>query len=513
MSIIEVSQNADVQKVAALDLGSNSFHLVVARIVADDVQILHQLKLRARLAEGLDEDNLLSQEAIERGLDHLRIFAESLTDFGPDQVRIVATYTLRRAKNAREFVKAAKKIFPYPVEVISGVEEARLIYMGVAHTIYHEGNRLVLDIGGGSTEIILGEGFDPKLRFSLSMGCVTYTRRFFSGGRITRKRMNNAIKAARTEIEVISEPLIRMGWEHCLGSSGTVQAILNCVVELNHQLSPDDERKPSIASVTLVDLEMLADTCIEAGNTMALSFTGISATRRDVFPAGLSVLIGLFHSLGIESICYSPAALREGVIYEMGDILAERDIRERTAQSLVTRYVVDIDQAKRVENTAHLLFNQVRKSWETATPELEQLLSWAALLHEVGLQINSRNSHKHAEYILKNIDMPGFNQEQQAILATLVRFQRKKIRKEEFAEFLFYSPSEINQMIVLLRLSVLLNFKRQDQLLPELKAQAVENQLSLKFPKGWLDAHEVFESRLEQEKRYLKMLEINLEYR
>lgn len=504
MSIAEVSQNTEVRKVAALDLGSNSFHLVVARIVAEDVQILHQLKLRVRLAEGLNEDGWLSDEAMERGLDHLRILAESLQDFKPDEVRIVATYTLRKARNAREFVKAAKQILPYPVEIVSGAEEARLIYMGIAHTLYHEGSRLVIDIGGGSTETIVGQGFDPALRYSLSMGCVTYTKRFFKDGTITTKQMKRAIKAARQEIGMVSESLLSQGWDNCIGSSGTISAVVNSASEINGRVATD--------GITLADLDALMKVCVETGATEKLSFNGISDQRRNVFPAGLAILIGLFKTLKISSLAYSPAALREGVLYEMEDSLAHHDIRERTAQSLVTRYVVDTQQASRVEATAHHLFDQVGKAWDISKPELGNLLSWAALLHEVGLQINSRNSHKHAEYILRNIDMPGFNQEQQEVLATLVRFQRKKIRSETFEEFLFYAAPEICRLIVLLRLSVLLNFKRQDNLLPDIKTRAKDDTLTLQFPKGWLADHTVVDANLEQEQRYLKSLNISLDY-
>lgn len=502
VSNAEIALPAPVRKVAAVDLGSNSFHLVVARIVAEDVQVLHQLKTRVRLAEGLDEDGWLSAEAIARGLDHLQSMAESLLDFEPDQVRVVATYTLRKARNASEFVKAAQRILPYPVEVISGSEEARLIYLGVAHTNYHEGNRLVIDIGGGSTELVVGEGFDPKVMFSLPMGCVTLTRRFFADGRITAKRMNKAVRRARQEIEGVSNALQKHGWEHCIGSSGTIQAIMSCASEL------DDSQQAN--RVTQDNLKSLAQHCIEQGRAEALTFSGVSDDRRDVFAAGLAILIGLFESLGIESIEYSSGALREGVLYDMEESLAHRDIRDRTAQSLVTRYVVDLDQARRVEDTAMDLFAQVGEQWKINSQELGHLLAWAAMLHEVGLQINSKDVHKHSAYILRNIDMPGFNQEQQELLALLVRFQRKKIRKEEFRIFLIYAPPEITRLIVLLRLSVLLHFKRQDGILPAMELRAKGSDVSLRLDAQWLEGKPVFQGNLEQERRYLEALDIRL---
>jgi len=500
--VVEPNPAIAINKVAALDLGSNSFHLVVARIVAQDVQILHRLKFRVQLADGLDDDDRLSDKAIERGLDNLRLMAESLNDFHPDQVRIVATYTLRKARNAKKFVKAARKILPYPIEIISGLEEARLIYSGVAHTNYHEGNRLAIDIGGGSTELIIGEGYEPLLMRSLPLGCVTLGQRYFKGGRIREKDFTKAIRRAHQEIDSVSTVYRREGWDSCVGSSGTVKAI----VEFAHALGTESREN----HITLDDLKRLTKICVEAGHVDELNFPGITPERQHVFPSGLAILIAVFEGLGIEALEYSQGALREGVLYEMEERMEEKDIRERTAQSLVTRYVVDVEQAHRVRETTLNLYRQVKKKWQIDSPELQNLLTWAALLHEVGLHIHSRNVHRHSEYILRNVELPGFNIEEQKLLATLARFQRKKIQKDEFREFLLYAPPEVSRLIALLRLGVLLNFKRQDDILPDLIARVKKNEINLDFGEGWLEERPVFTANLERENHQISALGITL---
>ena len=341
----------EASKVAALDIGSNSFHLVVARIVAGSVQILHRVKQKVRLAEGLDSNNVLSEEAMERGLAMLRVIADSLKGFEPDSVKIVATYTLRKAVNANVFIKRAIEILPYPIEVISGPEEARLIYSGVAHTNHDNGKRLVVDIGGGSTEFIIGEGLTPKLCRSLQMGCVSFTQRFFANGELKAKQFERAITAAEQEMEPIEERYRRMGWQRCIGTSGTIKTLCNLVVNQG-QKEPTDE-----AEVTLKALKQIMKQFIEAGHIDNLTDPAISDDRRAVIPAGLCVLIGLFKALKIESLHYSPAALREGVLYQMEDELHNTDIRGRTASSLATRYDVDTSQANMVLTTTKTLYD------------------------------------------------------------------------------------------------------------------------------------------------------------
>ena len=471
--------------------------------MANDVQIIHQLKLRVQLADGLDTDGWLSGEAIDRGLDNLQYIVESLKDFEPDQVRAVATYTLRKARNANDFLKAAKRILPYPIEVISGIEEARLIYLGVAHTSHHDGSRLVIDIGGGSTEIVIGEAMEPRLLRSLSVGCVTFTKRYFKSGKIKSKAFGKAITHARQEIEAVSDSFLRQGWQHCLGSSGTIRAI----VELVSELDP----KATVGEVTLSQLHTLIKKLVDAGHVGKLKFkTNLSDERRRVLPAGLAILTAIFESLRVDSLEYSPAALREGVIYDMEDRLHHLDIRERTAASLVTRYVVDIEQANRVLVTTLSLYDQVREDWQIGHADERALLGWAAMLHEVGLHINAKGVHRHSAYILQNVELPGFNAEEQHLLATLVRFQRKRIQKADLREFLNYAPPEIRKLIVLLRLGVLLNFKRQDDVVPQVSLEVDNGDVRLCFPDNWLDGRPIFRSNLEREHVQIRVLGFSL---
>jgi exopolyphosphatase/guanosine-5'-triphosphate,3'-diphosphate pyrophosphatase len=494
----------DTSKIAALDIGSNSFHLVVARVVAGSVQIVHRVKQKVRLADGLGTDYTLSDEAQQRGLDALRAVAESLQGFAPQNIRIVATYTLRKASNARTFIRAASKILPYPIEVISGAEEARLIYLGVAHTIHGNGQRLVIDIGGGSTEFIIGENFNAKLLRSLQMGCVSYTKRFFGNGEFKSKSFEKAITAAQQELEMIDKKYILAGWKTCIGTSGTIRSIVELVPQINSKTKEN--------CVTLADLNKLIKLCCDAGSLDKLQLPALSDDRKPVFAAGLAVLTAIFKSLQIEEMEFSPAALREGVLYEMEEQLTHQDIRQRSTESLATRYDVDIDHARRVHATTLTIYHSIKQDWNIADKECQAMLGWAALLHEVGLQINTQGVQRHSGYILQHIDLPGFNQEQQNLVATLVRFHRKKIRPHDISEFALHSHDQVYKLITVLRLAVILNIKRQDDILPQMEINAQDNVLHLSFPVDWLITKPIFSADLESEANYIKALGLNLDY-
>ncbi|MFQ3198491.1 MAG: exopolyphosphatase/guanosine-5'-triphosphate,3'-diphosphate pyrophosphatase [Paraglaciecola sp.] len=494
----------DTSKIAALDIGSNSFHLVVARVVAGSVQIVHRVKQKVRLADGLGADYALSEEAQERGLDALRAVAESLQGFAPQKVRIVATYTLRKAHNARTFIRAASKILPYPIEVISGTEEARLIYLGVAHTVHDNGQRLVIDIGGGSTEFIIGENFNAILLRSLQMGCVSYTRRFFKNGEFKTRSFEKAITAAQQELEMIDKKYILAGWKICIGTSGTIRSIIELVPQISNKTKEN--------CVTLGDLNKLITLCCDAGSLDKLKLPALSDDRKPVFAAGLAVLTAIFKSLQIEEMEFSPAALREGVLYEMEAQLTHQDIRQRSTESLATRYDVDIDHARRVHATTMTIYQCIKQDWDIANKECKDMLGWAALLHEVGLQINTLGVQRHSGYILQHIDLPGFNQEQQNLMATLVRFHRKKIRPHDITEFALHSNDQVYKLIAVLRLAVLLNIKRQDDILPSMDINAQHNSLHLSFPAHWLATKPIFSADLEREANYIRALDLNLVY-
>ena len=492
-------------KIAVLDMGSNSFHLVVVRIVAGSVQVLHSIKQKVRFVEGLNEEYMLSDDAMQRGLTTLSFMAESLQGFAPDSVRIVATHTLRKALNAKAFIKAAKSLLPYPIEIISGTEEARLIYLGVAHTSHIKGQNLIIDIGGGSTEFVIGESFEPKLLRSLQMGCVSYNAQFFKSGKLKQKSFDKAITAAQQELELIEKKFRQLSWQQTIGCSGTIKSIMGVVQHQN--------KKTSNNLIKLEDLTLLIKQCCDIGQAEKLAFDGLSEERRSIFAAGLSILTAIFKSFEINEMSLSPAALRDGVVYEMEErLLFHSDIRQRTAESLATRYHVDTEQAIRVLNTSLTLYSACSKKWQIHELELKNMLGWAALLHEVGLQINSRGVQRHSAYILQHVDMPGFNQEQQNLLAYLVYFHRKKIRNSELTEFSQYPSDQVARLIVLLRLSVLLNIQRQNEALPKFNISAEKSTLLLTFPKNWLKQKPIFSADLESESAYIKVLGITLHF-
>lgn len=495
---IEVREST---KIAVLDIGSNSFHLIVVRIISGTVQILHKVKNKVRWVEGLSPDGDLSDEAMQKGLDALEVIARSIEGFDPDSVRIVATYTLRKAKNAHKFIKAARKILPIPIEIVSGQEEARLIYNGVSHTNSLQGKTLVVDIGGGSTEFALGEKHDPILLRSMDMGCVSYSQRFFSNGDLSKSAFKKAITAAQQELEKMEDQYKNIGWKSGFGTSGSIEMIAEIAAENN---------EVTTHKLTLKQLEKQMVTCIEAGHVEQLKLSEGHIARQTVYSAGLSILIAAFRSLNIEYLNFSDAALREGVIYEMDETEHRGDLKERSVQSLATRYDVDIKQANLVLETSFNFFDQVRQSCKLSNKRLKPILGWASLLHEIGLHIHSRGVQKHSGYILQHADLPGFNAEQQTFLAVISRFHRKKINLSDLPEFTLFSRDEILQTMVLLRLSVLLNIKRQAGFVPDIKLDVDDQTVTLTFPKQWLEHHPVIYADLELEQNYLDKIGFKL---
>ncbi len=326
---------------AAIDLGSNSFHMLVVREVAGSIQTLARIKRKVRLAAGLDQHNHLSHEAMQRGWQCLRLFSERLQDIPREQIRVVATATLRLASNADEFLQVAEQILGCPVQVISGEEEARLIYHGVAHTTGGPDQRLVVDIGGGSTELVTGTGAQASQLYSLSMGCVTWLERYFSDRNLGQENFERAEQAAREMVRPIAPQLRQQGWQICVGASGTVQALQEIMVAQGM-----DER------ITLPKLRQLKQRAIQCGKLEELEIEGLTLERALVFPSGLSILLAIFQELGIESMMLAGGALREGLVYGMLHLPVEQDIRIRTIRNLQRRYLIDTEQAERVSQLA-----------------------------------------------------------------------------------------------------------------------------------------------------------------
>lgn len=485
---------------AAVDLGSNSFHMVIARVVDGALQLLHREKAKVQLAQGLNDDQVLSEEAIERGLTALAQFADTLQPFAPQSVRVIATYTLRRARNSATFLRRAKNVFPFPIEVISGQEEARFIYQGVAHFEHFSGQRLVMDIGGGSTEFAIGEGLQPLRLSSRNMGCVSYAKDHFLNGRINNRRFNRAIIQAQQELEPIVSSFRTTGWQQAVGTSGTVKTIRDVLSALGW----------SQQYIELPQLLALKELLCEYDNYEQLDLPGLTEDRKSLICPGLAILIAAFQILHIEQMVYVDAALREGVLYEMSDRLHHQDIRSHTINSLVKRYDIDQAQAERVRHTAQALFALVKHDWQLSDDDAD-MLNWAATVYEIGLHINSSGVQKHSAYILQNANLPGFNQEQQQLLACLVRFSRRRIKAEDIPLFSLYQMPQVINLMVLLRLAVLLNQKRRNDFLPPLSAKASAQTLQLELPELWLQQQTVLAADLWQEQKYLKKITFKLQ--
>ncbi len=477
---------------AAVDLGSNSFHMVIARLTEGRMQIIDRIKERVRLAEGMDEQRRMSPEAMARGLDCLALFAERLTNIKPDQIRIAGTYTLRRASNARDFVREAAKVLNHPIEIISGQEEARLIYQGVAHTQHIEGQVLVVDIGGGSTELIIGEGFSPLALTSRKMGCVSFTQSFFGNGKLGEKAFNAAVLEAQHQLAPIINQYRKLGWQSCLGSSGSIRTVRDVL----------QGEEWTDGAITLAGLERLKEEMLKHKRVDQLKLAGLTEERQGVFAAAVAILLGLFTSLPIERMEYSDGALREGLLYEFEERLQHHDIRERTALALSTHYRIDKRQATRVESSVLSLFDALCGPWEMPEEPYRAILGWAARLHEIGLAINYSGIHKHSAYILQNTDLPGFNQDDQALLAALVRFHRKGLKLSELPALPNHDEQTVLRCIRILRLAVAAHHRRQDNLLPEWNVQAAGDQLVVTLPLDWCDENKLLMQNLEKEHRY-----------
>lgn len=491
------------QTLAAIDIGSNSFHLIVARTVLGALQPVQSRKEQVQLAAGLDESLALSDKAIQRGIECLEQMGEVLRDSAPDQVRIVATHTVRAAQNRDRFLALAEQAVGYPIEVISGREEARLIFQGVAHTETLSGNTLVIDIGGGSTELAMGEGFDPHFRESRAMGCVSYSQRFFSKI-VNKKTYGKAYTAALQQMENCTHSLNNSSWTHVFATSGTAKVLAKAVAMLcdNERLEGHLHRD---------DLEALRDWILGIDHLEQLETLGVSESRQHLVPSGLAIMLAVMDSLKIKSLHYCEAALREGILYEMDQQMRHDDIRQRTRQSLQARYLVDTPYAQQVADTCDYFYHQVANDWELKTPILKELLHESAQLHEVGLQISSSNIQRHSSYILEHSDLPGYHQEQQSILSLLCANYRKRLRLDNLPIIRSVSHKKLLRLIRLLRLAVLLNQLRLPLALEQLKLTANGPALKLTIGTGGLADNALMRADLEREAEYMLRIDCSLE--
>jgi exopolyphosphatase/guanosine-5'-triphosphate,3'-diphosphate pyrophosphatase len=482
--------------IAAVDLGSNSFRLQVAKAVEDRIYPLDSLSEKVRLAAGLTADKYLDEASQERALDCLRRFAERIRGLDRHAVRAVGTNTLRVAKNAAQFVRRAELALGFPIEVVAGREEARLIYLGVVQSLpQSSAKRLVADIGGGSTEFIIGAGLTPRKLESLYMGCVSHSLRFFPSGKVTKNNLAKAELAARGELEVIATEFSAGNWQQAVGSSGTARALAE-ILQQNGWGTGD---------ITPKGLDQLRTCLLKAGDINAISLPGLRADRVPVLLGGLAIMTGIFAELKVKRMTVAAGAMREGILYDLVGRFHHRDLRDGTVQQFMQRYQVDGGQAGRVERLALELFEQIAGA-AIDVEDHEQMLRWAARLHEVGLAIAHSGFHKHSAYILRNADMPGFSRMEQEHLGLLVLGHRGGLRK---MQGLLDAPERLRPALAL-RLAALFYRARAAVTPPDIQLAVDGSRVEVALDEGWLAAHPLSAAALENEIAEWKNLGIRL---
>ena len=488
---------------AAIDLGSNSFHMVVAQLVQGEMRTIEKMSEKVQLAAGLDEQHYLSAEARERGLECLRRFSQRIASMQAQSIRVVGTNALRAARNANQFIHAAEQILGCPVEVVAGREEARLIYLGASHTLADDlGPRLVVDIGGGSTEFIIGERFETREAESLHMGCVSFRNHYFPDGTITAERMDSAITHAKQELLNIQQHFRARGWENCVGTSGSIKAIQSVVGNLS--LALED------GGISRDAMEQLRAKLVTLGRVEQLESLGVREDRRSIFPAGFAILLAAFQSLSIQSMSFADGALREGLLYDIIGRDTHEDVRERTIQALQGRYSVDMAHAESVEITADRARAQVAAEWGLSSPYYSNLLRWACRVHEIGLAISHTQYHKHGAYLLTHSDLAGFSRDVQRALATLVRAHRRKFNHNIFQQHDAEDIVPLQRLAVVLRLGVLLQHGRTYEPAPPFSLNADGNRLDVLFPRKWLEDHPLTLADLHSDANHLRGGDIEL---
>jgi len=466
---------------AAVDLGSNSFHLVVSRYNHGEFTVIDRQREVVRLAAGLDHENKLSEEVADRALRCLAQFGQLLANIPSSNIRAVGTNALRRLHGKNQFLERAETALGHSIEIIAGREEARLIYLGVSKwSAGQDESRLVIDIGGGSTEIIAGKGDIAHCRESLEVGCVVLSKQFFADGRLSKKRFDKAILAAELAIQPVVKQFRMQGWSQVIGCSGTMKSMALAMIEGGW--SNEGIRKDG--------LQKLLEHAVEAEHLDNLSVSGVSRDRLPVFAGGLSILIALFDLFEIQEMSVSDIALREGVLYDLVGRSSAEDIRDVSISAMLSRWAVDISHGDKVRLTASMLFEQVAASWDIRNSLFQNTLEWSAQLHEVGLQISHDGYHKHGAYVLANADLKFPLGVFESLPSTLV------------------TPAK--RVAVLLRIAVLLHRGRGSTLSSDVIAHADGQRLELTFSEGWLDEHPLTKADLKQEQAWLKSIGVKL---
>jgi exopolyphosphatase/guanosine-5'-triphosphate,3'-diphosphate pyrophosphatase len=468
----------DNTELAAIDLGSNSFRLEIGRFEHGQLQRVEYIKETVRQGNGLDKDRHLSLEAMQRGWDCLSRFSERLTGFKKKQIRVVATQTLREARNRDVFLAKGEEILGFPIDVISGKEEARLIYLGVSHLLPQSPERrLVIDIGGRSTELILGKGYTAQTMESYRVGSVTWSMKYFADGEVSKEAFHLAEVAAKAVLDEALGIYAKRHWDNVYGSSGTVGAIGDILVGLGYSAH-------EISRKGLVEIKELLQ---KSGRVDRVRLEGLKDDRRAVLCGGLAVLCALFDLLGIDTLLVAEGALRQGVLYDM----VEReynatDVRSSTVARMMNTFKIDPLQAQRVARVAQMLFGQVSAKQNLAIFEgLNRKLGWAAQLHEIGSHISHTEYHKHGAYILENVDAIGFAQHELHRLGLLVLGHKGKLKKLGG----YLSDSTFASQLLALRLAVIACHARMNPNWSMVRLTQKNDAFTLEVPTAWLVTH------------------------
>jgi exopolyphosphatase/guanosine-5'-triphosphate,3'-diphosphate pyrophosphatase len=478
--------------------------MIVGELRHGQIVILDRLRETVRLAEGLSDSGEISADARGRAIDCLSRFGERLRDMQAGSVRAAGTSTLRRAREESGFMRAAEAALGHPIEVISGQEEARLIYGGVMSSLpRNEGKRLVMDIGGGSSELILGEGLRPKRLVSLHLGCVSMTELFFKDGRITAAAFEKARRAARLELRPVKAFFRGAKDVEVIGTSGTILSTERVATELGltdtHTLSSDV-------------LEQLIAAVLEFDSIDALALPGLSERRSQVWPGGLAILAELISVLRIDQLTVADGAMREGLLHDLLGRIQDEDARDQSVRAMMARYQVDEAQARRVATTAAQLLQQCEHQWRLETPLLSRMLEWSASLGEIGLDIAHDGFERHGAYIAENADMPGFPRAEKRFLAYLIENQRHRFDTRLLDSLPGDWRESALRLSMLLRLAVLLNRSRSPIDMPSVNLEVSAASMELGFDADWLSCNPLTIADLEREQGYLRETDYELNF-
>jgi len=495
-----MNPESQIETYAAVDLGSNSFHMLVTRREHGELRVIDRIKEMVRLGGGLDEQGNLDPAVQEKALNCLSRFGQRLREIPAKNLRAVGTQTFRRLKNAEEFLQTAETALECPVDIIAGREEARLIYLGVTQWVAgHQQKQLVMDIGGGSTELIIGEDFDPLKMESLQFGCVSVTNRFFPGGKISRKRLKKAQRAVATELQEIQSVYRKAGWKLAIGSSGTIRSAAS-ICAANGWCEK---------GITARSLEKLKQKALSFDCISDIDIDGLSERRQPVFIGGLAILLACFKALRIKEMLVSPFALREGLLHDLLGRLEQRDPREKAVKALMFRFAVDPEQVERIRNTALDLFDQLADKHSLGSSH-RTMLNWATELHEIGLALSHASYQQHSAYLVEASDMAGFSRQEQRFLAALVGFQRRDI-PAEYADNL---PRRLHKALritlVCMRLSWIFCRTREDEAIPDIDIILKGSKVNLTLSDGWKQNHPLTIADLEYEQQALKTIGLQL---